>query len=104
MGLREIRLVDIVGYIANYGYSDGSGTYYITIDTGKCDGCGDCVPVCPAGVLGVEEDDYEDTVALVLDDKRRNIRYLCDSCKTAGDRYPLPCVAACTSGAIAHSW
>ena len=34
----------------SYGYSDGTGEYYITVDTGKCDGCGKCVEACPAAV------------------------------------------------------
>ena len=42
--------------IANYGYKDGSGEYFIAIDTDKCDGCGDCVPVCPGKVLITDED------------------------------------------------
>jgi len=36
--------------IANYGYKDGSGEYFISIDTDRCNGCGDCVPACPADV------------------------------------------------------
>ena len=35
--------------LANYGYSDGSGNYFITIDTEKCNRCGDCVAACPSG-------------------------------------------------------
>ena len=42
--------------LANYGYKDGSGDFFITIDTDKCDGCGDCVPACPAGCFEVGED------------------------------------------------
>jgi hypothetical protein len=26
--------------IANYGYKDGSGEFFISIDTDCCDGCG----------------------------------------------------------------
>ena len=26
--------------LANYGYKDASGDFFITIDTDKCDGCG----------------------------------------------------------------
>lgn len=36
---------------AHYGYKDGSGEYFIAIDAGACNGCGDCVPACPLGVL-----------------------------------------------------
>ena len=45
--------------IANYGYMDGSGQYFIKIDSDKCDGCGDCVTACPAGVLEVGEDEND---------------------------------------------
>jgi len=45
--------------IANYGYRDGSGTFIISIDHEKCDGCGDCIPVCPNGVLELVVDPYE---------------------------------------------
>ena len=36
--------------IANYGYKDGSGEYYISIDTDKCIGCTAgraCLNACP---------------------------------------------------------
>lgn len=36
--------------IANYGYKDGSGDYFIAIDTDKCDGCGKYVEACPANI------------------------------------------------------
>ena len=42
--------------IANYGYKDGSGDFFIAIDTDKCNGCGDCVSACPYGVYVVGED------------------------------------------------
>jgi len=98
------RLVAAPGYIANYGYADGSGTFYITIDTDKCNGCGACVPVCPAQVLEVITDDYDDEVAAVRDEVKKNIKYACAQCKPVTDRPPLPCVAACEPGAITHSW
>ena len=45
--------------IANYGYKDGSGEYFIAIDTDRCDGCGECAPACPAGVLEIILNDYD---------------------------------------------
>lgn len=39
--------------LANYGYKDGSGKFFITIDTNKCNGCADSVSACPASVLEV---------------------------------------------------
>ncbi len=32
----------------HYGYTDGTGEYFIAIDTGRCDGCGECVSACPS--------------------------------------------------------
>ncbi len=89
---------------ANYGYTDGSGEWYITIDTGKCDGCGDCVEACPQGVFAVEIDDYDDEVCMVVEEHRKKIKYTCGPCKPVSDRPPLACVTACPEDAISHSW
>ena len=90
---------------AHHGYEDGSGRFYITIDTDLCDGCGDCVKACPAGVLEMIEEDPIDErlVAAVCPAHRNRIRYSCDPCKPAG-RPSLPCVAACWANAVEHSW
>ena len=45
--------------IANFGYKDGSGDFYIIIDTEKCNGCGDCVAPCPAGLLEIRDNEYD---------------------------------------------
>lgn len=94
--------------IANYGYKDGSGEYFISIDTDKCDGCGDCVEACSYGVLITGEDlndpFREEHVAMVSEDHRKKIKYSCAPCKPVSDRSSLPCVAACGAGAIEHSW
>jgi len=95
--------------LANYGYKDGSGEYFITIDTEKCNGCGDCVEGCPAKVfVVVDEDPYdpmrEEPVAIVAPEKKNKIKDECSLCKPSRHRPPLPCVQACKAGAIAHSW
>jgi NAD-dependent dihydropyrimidine dehydrogenase PreA subunit len=36
---------------AHYGYKDGSGDYFIIIDTDKCNGCGICEHECPVSGL-----------------------------------------------------
>ncbi len=91
---------------ANYGYMDGSGEYYITIDTDKCMECSEhfCVKACPAGLFRIIEDDYEDMVAEIIPNKRQAIKYDCAPCKPLEDRPELPCMAACTPQAIEHSW
>ena len=46
--------------LANYGYKDASGDFFITIDTDKCNGCGDCVTACPARNFAVLDEDPND--------------------------------------------
>lgn len=94
--------------IANFGYKDGSGEFFITIDTDKCNGCGDCVPVCPAGVLEIRENEYdplaEDQMAAVKEVHRKKIKYSCAPCKSGNISEKEPCIAVCELNAITHSW
>ena len=91
---------------ANYGYKDGSGEYFIAIETDACIECADtpCVQACPARVLEIITDDYDDRVAAVADNLRHQLKYVCAPCKPVSDPPPLPCVEACPSGTIEHSW
>ncbi len=91
---------------ANYGYTDGSGEYFITIETDACVRCAQrpCVKACPADVLEIIADDYDDRVAAVTPDRRHRLKYACAPCKPVSDRPKLPCVEACPSGTIEHSW
>jgi len=91
--------------LAMYGYKDGSGDYFITIDTDKCDGCNECVSACPQGVFDIIIDDYDEEVAAVKDDQKNKLKYTCNPCKPEGTRHEeLPCVKACSQNAISHSW
>jgi ferredoxin len=94
--------------IAQYGYKDGSGTYYISIDTDKCNGCGECVTACPAGVFEVGEDEAdpfrEEPVAKVKEEHRKKLRFSCAPCKPTGGWKTLPCIESCSTDAISHSW
>ncbi len=91
--------------IMHYGYSDGSGEYYVTIDTEKCKSCGKCVEQCPQSALQMETMliDLEDkTVATVTEEHRKKIKYTCASCKPETNR--APCVIACGTNAISCTW
>jgi Fe-S-cluster-containing hydrogenase component 2 len=93
--------------IASYGFKDGGGEFYVSIDTDKCAECTDkpCVAACPESALEIVEDDYEDEVIAVVKEHRKKIKYTCAPCMpTAGRRDVMPCFKACSSGAIKHSW
>ncbi len=94
--------------IANFGYTDGSGEYYIMLDTDKCNGCGACVPACRAHILELRDNEYAPLAAtkivVVKDANRKRIKYDCAPCKPASAARALRCVTACKPGAIAHSW
>ena len=85
--------------IANYGYQDGSGEYYITIDTDKCNGCGECVEVCPKDVFEMITDDYDELVPMVKEKLSNQIGYVCEASDCG-----YKCQQACDEDAISHSW
>jgi Fe-S-cluster-containing hydrogenase component 2 len=93
--------------IANYGYKDGSGEYYISIDTDKCIDCAAgraCITACPKGMFETMVDDYDDEVVWIKQAFRRSLAYDCAQCKPAAGYTALPCTTACTPGALKHSW
>lgn len=86
--------------ITHFGYTDGSGKYYISIDAEKCNSCGDCLKQCPKAVfeLTTVMIDIEDkTVASVKEEFRKKIKYTCDACK---QEKKFPCILACKQNAI----
>ena len=91
--------------ITHYGYCDGSGEYYVVIDSDKCNGCGICVQMCPQRALQLETEfiDLEDkTVAAVTEVHRHKIKYTCAACKPEENK--TPCILACKSKAISCVW
>jgi ferredoxin len=89
--------------IANYGYADGSGEYFIAIDTDRCDGCGECVAACPKGVFEVALDDYDNMVARVKEDLSRSLSYVCPGYERC-QYLQVNCHSACARDAISHTW
>ena len=96
--------------IANYGYEDGSGFYYVSINGDVCARCTQhgCVTACPTEVFAIEMDDYDDMVAVVTEAARKRLRELCSSCKaqngSGASERKLPCTSACPESALRHSW
>ncbi len=87
--------------ITYYGYTDGSGEYYVVVDSEKCSGCGKCVEACPQRALELitEFIDLDDkTVAAVCEEHRKKIGYTCSACKP--EKQETACVLACTSKAM----
>jgi Fe-S-cluster-containing hydrogenase component 2 len=91
--------------LTHYGYIDGSGEYFLVVDSDKCNGCGKCVLVCPQKALELVTEfvDLEDkTVVAVTEQHRKKIAYTCAACKPAENQ--TPCILACPSGAISCVW
>ncbi len=93
--------------IANYGFKDGSGDWYVTIDTDKCNGCGECAEVCPARILEVGPNEMDifrvESIAFVKTEERNKIKYSCAPCRPGYGAEAAPCVEVCKSKAITHS-
>lgn len=89
---------------ANYGYSDATGEYFITIDTDKCDSCGDCVSACPENVFEMAEDDYGKLVVMVREEVRKKLGFVCPGFNLICSKKEVNCHTACKMEAIAHSW
>jgi ferredoxin len=90
--------------IIHYGYADGSGKYYVSIDAEKCDACNACIQQCPQKVLKIDTVmiDIEDKQVAVVDEaQRKKIRYVCAACHEGNS---IPCVQACEKGAIVATW
>ena len=95
-------MIEVITY---YGYTDGSGEYYIVIDAEKCNSCGECICACPQQALQMEEMfiDLEDKpVAAVIEEHRKKIRYTCSPCKP--EENSIPCVESCKQKAISCIW
>ena len=93
--------------IANYGFKDASGDWYVTIDTDRCNGCGKCLEVCPAKILAVGPDQIDpfrqEPVAFVKPEEYNKIKYSCAPCRPSYGKEPTPCRGICEPKAISHS-
>ena len=89
---------------AHYGFSDGSGEYYVTVDTELCRGCGACVPACPRGLFEVQPDDWDEPKATMRRDLVHRLADLCPGHDACQRHLPTTCQKTCPSGALRHSW
>ncbi len=87
-----------------YGYSDGTGDYFITVDTELCDGCGKCVEACPAGILVAQMGEQGLIKVKVKDEARKKLGFLCPGFEVCSRTNKLNCHSACVNNAISHSW
>ena len=88
----------------NYGYSDGTGEYYITLDSSKCDGCGKCIPACPSNIWELSRNDHGQPKVRVKEEMRKKIHLACPGYKTCSAAHTPNCHSACPNTAISHSW
>jgi len=86
----------------HYGYTDGTGNYFITIDAGRCDGCGECVSACPSGIFEIAEEDNQK--ARVKEEARKNLAFLCPGFHSCPSNNGVDCHRVCQKDAISHSW
>jgi len=87
-----------------YGYNDATGDYYITIDSGKCDGCGECVSACPSGIYEINTDDNGRASAVVHESVRKKLSIFCPGAGKCNGKEKGNCQTVCPGQAITLSW
>ena len=93
-----------VGMKINYGYTDATGDYFITVDTGLCDSCGECVKACPAGLFVMMPDDSNQLKAEIKAEERKGLAFSCPGFDSCRREHQINCHSICSKGAINHSW
>jgi predicted CoA-substrate-specific enzyme activase len=88
----------------SYGYSDGSGEYFITVDAAGCDGCGECLTACPAEIFSLDKDERGRPLAIVNEKSRKRLSLLCPGFEACRQANPVNCHSVCQGEAIHHSW
>ncbi|MFC1919955.1 acyl-CoA dehydratase activase [Chloroflexota bacterium] len=87
-----------------YGFSDGTGDYYITIDLGRCDGCGECVSACPSDIFKVSAENGRQPRAEVTEAARKRLSIVCPGHILCSDVNQINCRSACPGDAISLTW
>ena len=86
--------------IVHYGYTDAQGDFRISIDTDKCDGCGICADICPAGLFCLEEDDYDEIKAEVKQAFINKVGILCPGSAVCKKLNRANCIESCPHSAL----
>ena len=94
----------LLAMIINYGYADGSGEYYLIVDTDRCNGCGKCIEACPHNVLELAEDDYGDIAVKPKEEVRGKLSYICLGFNPGCSRNEISCRSVCEHDVISHTW
>jgi len=92
------------GMKVHYGYSDGTGDYFITIDSELCNGCEECVSVCPSAIFAIVRNDSAQPKAIVKEEARKKLSLLCPGFDSCSSTHELNCHRVCQQNAISHSW
>jgi predicted CoA-substrate-specific enzyme activase len=87
-----------------YGYNDATGDYFITIDLGKCDRCGKCVPACPAAVFEMIQENSHQPEVKVAETARKRLSMLCPGYDSCSSNHAANCRSVCQRNAISLSW
>lgn len=87
-----------------YGYNDGTGDYFITIDLESCDGCGQCVSACPAAIFEVVQEDGRHPKARVTEATRKRLSILCPGYRSCSGNHEANCLSICQHDAISLTW
>ncbi|HEY95932.1 MAG TPA: 4Fe-4S dicluster domain-containing protein [Dehalococcoidia bacterium] len=87
-----------------YGYNDATGDYYITINSVKCDGCGECITACPSSIYEIASDENGRSVAMVKETLRKKLSILCPGVGNCNGREKGNCQAVCPGQALTISW
>jgi predicted CoA-substrate-specific enzyme activase len=87
-----------------YGYNDGTGDYYITVNLGQCNGCGKCVSVCPSAIFEMVQEDIRKPKVKVRDAARKRLSILCPGYQSCSSTHKENCRSVCQHDAISFSW
>ncbi len=87
-----------------YGYDDGSGDYFITVDLARCDGCGKCVPVCPASIFEIVTENGQKPKARVAEAVRKRLSVLCPGYRVCSGTREANCQGVCRHDALSFTW